>query len=161
MAALNFPSTPTTNQTYSANGKTWTWDGVSWNSTNTAAITSADITSALGYTPVPEKRVVTLADSNIITLDASTTDLALQTNTQAAGTLTINAPAGTPVEGQQILLRITCTNPQTLSFNAIFVGSSDAPLPTATSGASKEDYLGFAYNSVDGKWLLIAKNFGF
>ena len=33
MAALDFPASPTLNQTYTANGRTWTWDGTSWNST--------------------------------------------------------------------------------------------------------------------------------
>ena len=31
MAALDFPSSPTLNQIYSANGKAWIWDGVVWN----------------------------------------------------------------------------------------------------------------------------------
>ncbi len=35
MAALDFPSSPTVGQTYTANGRTWQWDGVSWNSFNT------------------------------------------------------------------------------------------------------------------------------
>jgi hypothetical protein len=30
MAALDFPASPTLNQTYTANGLTWKWDGVSW-----------------------------------------------------------------------------------------------------------------------------------
>lgn len=30
MAALDFPSSPTLNQTYTANGLTWKWDGTSW-----------------------------------------------------------------------------------------------------------------------------------
>jgi hypothetical protein len=35
VAALDFPSSPTVGQTYTANGRTWQWDGVSWNSFNT------------------------------------------------------------------------------------------------------------------------------
>ncbi len=31
MAALDFPSSPTLNQIYSANGKAWIWNGVVWN----------------------------------------------------------------------------------------------------------------------------------
>ena len=31
MAALDFPSSPTLNQIYSANGKSWIWDGSAWN----------------------------------------------------------------------------------------------------------------------------------
>ena len=34
MAALDFPASPTTNQTYTANGSTWTYNGVSWIATN-------------------------------------------------------------------------------------------------------------------------------
>jgi hypothetical protein len=30
MAALNFPPSPSTNQIYSANGKSWRFDGTSW-----------------------------------------------------------------------------------------------------------------------------------
>jgi hypothetical protein len=30
MPALNFPTSPTLNQVYSANGKTWKWDGTAW-----------------------------------------------------------------------------------------------------------------------------------
>ena len=30
MAALNFPTSPTLNQTYVANGTTWQWNGTSW-----------------------------------------------------------------------------------------------------------------------------------
>ena len=34
MAALNFPPSPNVNDTYTANGKSWKWDGVSWVSSN-------------------------------------------------------------------------------------------------------------------------------
>ena len=106
-------------------------------------------------------RVVVIADGTSVTMNSETTDLATQTNTQVAGTLTLNAPTGTPVNGQKIILRVQCTNVQTLSYNAIFTGSTDIPLPTATSGASRYDYLGFMYNTTAVKWQLIARAFGF
>ena len=106
-------------------------------------------------------RVVSIADGTSITLNANTTDLAKQVNTQASGTLTMNAPSGTPTDGQRIMLRLTTSNPQTFSWNAIFGGSTDMPLPTTSSGSSKEDYLGFIYDSVATKWHLIAKSFGY
>jgi hypothetical protein len=84
-----------------------------------------------------------------------------ETNTQALGTLTVNAPTGTLADGQKIVLRLQSTNVQTFSWNAIFVGSTDLALPTASSGASKYDYIGFIYNSTATKWHLLAKTFGF
>jgi hypothetical protein len=32
MSSLNFPQSPTNGQTYTSNGSTWVWDGISWNS---------------------------------------------------------------------------------------------------------------------------------
>ena len=40
MAVLNFPASPTVGQQYTANGSTWTWDGVSWLAYNTLSTTT-------------------------------------------------------------------------------------------------------------------------
>lgn len=106
-------------------------------------------------------RITTLADATSITINADNTDLAVQVNTQAAGTLTINAPTGTPTNGQKMIVRLQCTNAQTLSWNAAFAGSNDVALPTTSTGSSKTDYIGLIYNSTAGKWQIIAKVFGF
>jgi len=106
-------------------------------------------------------RVVVIADGTSITVNADTTDMATQANTQAAGTLTVNAPTGTPVNGQKFILRIRSTNVQTFSWNAAFQGSTDVALPTASSGSTLYDYMGFIYNSTAAKWQMIAKVFGF
>lgn len=106
-------------------------------------------------------RTTTIATGTSITMNSDTTDLAIQVNTQAAGTLTINAPTGTPVDGQKIMLRLTSTNAQTFSWNAIFGGSTDMVLPTTSSGSGKEDYIGFIYDAISTKWHLIAKSFGY
>lgn len=42
MAALDFPSSPTLNQIYSANGKSWIWDGVVWNAYSNIGVTGAN-----------------------------------------------------------------------------------------------------------------------
>jgi hypothetical protein len=94
-------------------------------------------------------------------MNADTTDIASQTNTQTAGTLTINAVTGTFFDGQKIIFRLQSANIQTFSWNAVFVGSSDLSLPTASTGSNKYDYMGFIYNSTAIKWQLLAKNFGF
>jgi hypothetical protein len=127
----------------------------------TTGATFANGITAPSFTGKVTSRVVSIAEATSITMNADTTDLAVQVNTLAAGTLTINAPTGTPVNGQRIMLRLTSSNVQTFAWNAVFRGSTDQALPTASSGATKEDYLGFIYDSVAGKWDLIAKNFGF
>jgi hypothetical protein len=108
-----------------------------------------------------QARVVVIADGTSITVNADTTDVATQANTQAVGTLTINAPTGTIVNGQKFILRLSSTNVQTFSWNAVFQGSTDIGLPTASSGGGLTDYVGFIYNSTSSKWQMIAKVFGF
>jgi hypothetical protein len=105
-------------------------------------------------------RVVVIADATSITMNADTTDMATQANTQTAGTLTVNAPSGTPTNGQKIMLRLRSTNVQTFSWNAIFQGGT-TPLPTTSSGSSKYDYYGFIYNGTATKWQIVGSATGF
>jgi hypothetical protein len=107
------------------------------------------------------KRVVSIPSSASLTLDLDTTDVGFQKNIQVAGTLTINAPSGTPVSEQRIEILLKSTNIQTLAWDAVFQGSSDLSLPTASTGTDKYDRLGFSWNEDAGKWQLIAKVFGF
>ena len=55
MAALDFPSSPTLNQVYTAaSGACWTWDGISWRSANASVFTvtgTAPVSSTGGLTP--------------------------------------------------------------------------------------------------------------
>jgi hypothetical protein len=133
-----------------------------WEKANLTAGAGIAVTNGAGsITVAVSTRVVTISDGTSITINADTTDIATQANTQAAGTLTLNAPTGTPVNGQRVILRLTSTNVQTFSWNPAFVGSTDLALPTASSGSSKVDYMGFIYNSTATKWHLLAKVFGF
>jgi hypothetical protein len=97
------------------------------------------------------KRVVTVSDATSITPNTDNADMIYQANTQALGTLTINADTGTPTDGQSLLLIIKSTNVQTFSWNAQFVGGTTA-LPTVTSGATKRDKYAFMYSTVSSKW---------
>jgi hypothetical protein len=106
-------------------------------------------------------RVVVITDGTTVTMNANTTDIATQSNSQTAGTLTIAAPTGTPSNGQKLILRLLSVNIQTFSWNATFQGSTDLALPTASSGSNKYDYMGFIWNSTNSKWQLLAKNMGY
>lgn len=113
-----------------------TWAGIEW---------------GMGFVP---KRVTSVADATSITPNADTTDIVTQINTQAAGTLTMNAPTGTPVSGQALVIRIKSTNVQTFSWNAIYRAVGSGVLPSSTDGSSATNYYSFLYNSDDTKWDL-------
>lgn len=130
--------------------------GFTWNSgTNTATLSVAPTYDIYAYAPVTssdrDPGVLTVADATSITPSTDLYKIIHQTNTQAAGTLTINADSGTPVDGRGFTLRIESTNAQSLSFNAQYVGGTN-PLPTTTSGSGKVDYYSFIYYAADGKY---------
>ena len=106
-------------------------------------------------------RVITVTDSNNISINADMTDIVYQLNTQATGTLTINAPTGSIFNGQKLVIKIKSANTQTFSWNAVYSGSTDLALPTNSTGNSKIDYTGFIYDTTTSKWHILAKNFGF
>jgi hypothetical protein len=106
-------------------------------------------------------RVVVIADGTTVAINADTTDIATQANTQTAGTLTISAPTGTPANGQKFIFRLLSANVQTFAWNAVFQGSTDTVLPSASSGSNKYDYFGFIWNSTNSKWQMLAKNLGY
>ena len=51
--AINFPASPTTNQTYTYNGRTWTYNGVGWQATGSTGLTvytKTNFTATAGQT---------------------------------------------------------------------------------------------------------------
>ena len=51
--AINFPASPTTNQTYTFNGRTWTYNGVGWQATGSTGLTvytKTNFTATAGQT---------------------------------------------------------------------------------------------------------------
>jgi hypothetical protein len=151
---------PTTGVTVpSGNAYLVAWDGLDFVKIDADAVTLTGTQTLTNKEIV--KRVVAVADAATITPNADTSDIVTQANAQAIGTLTMNAPSGSAVNGQALVIRISSAAVQTFAWNAIYQGSSDLPLPLTTSGAGKTDYLGFIYNSTSTKWQVLAKNFGF
>lgn len=101
----------------------------------------------------PFVRIGTVASSASITINADAYD---QYNiTALAVDATINAPSGTPLNGQKLIIRILDdgTN-RNLTWNAIFrvIGTT---LPAATT-ATKTCYVGCIYNTAATKWDVVA-----
>jgi hypothetical protein len=121
--------------------------------------TSLTATSSITGPVTP--RISIISDGVTVTINATSTDIASQTNTQAAGVLTIGPMTGPFFDGQKIVLRLKSANVQQFAWDSSFVGSADLALPTVSTGSNKYDYMGFIYNEATTKWDLLAKNFGF
>lgn len=104
-------------------------------------------------------RVVALTDAATVTPNCGTTDIG--TLLTLSQTSVLANPTGSPVSGQRLIIRIKSTAIQNISFGSQYRSSNDITLPTATTGGSKTDYLGFIWNSVDSTWDYISKNLGF
>jgi hypothetical protein len=65
---------------------------------------------------------------------------------------TFNAPSGTPLDGNSLVLKIKASGLIQLAWNAIYRGGTDISLPTV---AYKTMVLHFMYNTADTKWDLV------
>lgn len=109
-----------------------------------------------------QRRVVTVADSTPVSTDAALGDI-FQMAAMSNDT-TFNAPTNASYDGQTIEYRIKSSASKTLTWTGGaggFRGSSDVPLPSATTGSSKYDRIAFEYHSTDNKWDCVAVNKGF
>lgn len=137
-----------------------TLDPSSWTGTQTNLSVGANISAKQTISAALGRSLKqTMANATSITPGLNY-DYCRQDNTQAAGTLTVNAPTGTASDGDRLCLLLKATNAQTYSFNAIYRGSTTTALPT-TLAAGKSDWLEFRYNSTDTKYDLINYRGGF
>lgn len=140
MATVNFPNSPTLSQVYSANGKTWQYNGVGWKLVNTL--------SALTYTTT----------AGVVTIDCSGGKdiLAEVTVNQNA---TLNLINGT--NGQRILVRVLQTGSYTLTGGSMIAYSTDLTALDISTTANSRSYLGFIYFGTASKYDLLSINKGF
>lgn len=104
-----------------------------------------------------EPRIVSTASYTTDTgtsLTVATTDQFVIT--AQAGALKFNNPGGTPVNGENIIIRIKDDGTaRALTYDTQFRASSDLALPSTTV-LSKTLYMGFIFNSTDTTWDLLA-----
>jgi hypothetical protein len=127
------------------------------------AVEGVDVPTASSTTTFTNKRITkrveTLTDAATVTPNVDSYDGGLLAT--LSQTTTIANPTGTPTNFQQYILRIKSSTSRTLNWGSQFRGGADLSLPTATTGTSKTDYLGFQWNSADSKWDILAKVTGY
>jgi hypothetical protein len=100
-----------------------------------------------------DPRVVSAASASSLTPDIATADQYAYTALAAA--LTINAPTGTPVNGNTLIFRLLDNGTaRALTWNATYTAIG-VTLPTTTV-ANKTTYVGCIYNANNTRWDVIA-----
>jgi hypothetical protein len=149
------PSEATPSQT-TAGSLVWgTTDQVLTSGNGVSRVTFVDTATAQTLTTKRiTPRVVNVASAASVVPNSNGTD---QYNiTALAVPVTIEAPTGTPTNGQKLLIRIKDNGTaRALTWNAIYrvIGVT---LPTTTT-ANKTIYVGCIYNSADSTWDVVAE----
>ena len=100
-----------------------------------------------------DPRVTSAASASTLTPDISVSDV--YAYTALAATLTINAPIGTPLDGDKLIFRLLDNGTgRTLTWNATYTVIG-VTLPTTTT-ANKTTYVGCIYNANNTRWDVIA-----
>jgi hypothetical protein len=125
--------------------------------TGSTTLAGASIATYTGTETLTNKRidprVTSAASASSLTPSIATADVYAYT-ALAAG-LTINAPTGTPVDGDKLIFRLLDNGTaRTLTWNATYTVIG-VTLPTTTT-ASKTTYVGCIYNANNTRWDVIA-----
>lgn len=123
-----------------------------------SGIASSSLATLTGSQTLTNKLVVPRAGNiaNAATITPSYTSYDIYSVTALAQSLFVN-PAGTPTDGQKLIIRITSNSSiHSIAWDSSYAPSGVASLPTATV-ASKTITMGFIYDAnVAAKWILLA-----
>jgi len=127
--------------------------------TNATSFAAAFLATYTGAETLTNKRINprTSGATSATTLTPDISSYDQYNLTAQATSLSINAPIGTPVDGNKLIFRILDSgSAQTLSWNATYT-VINVTLPTTTT-ASKMLYVGCIYNSTNTRWDVVAVN---
>lgn len=118
----------------------------------TTTMAGTDATQTLTNKRI-DPRVTSAASASSLTPDVSVADI--YAYTALAADLTINAPTGTPVNGDKLIFRLLDNGTsRALSWDATYTAIG-VILPTATT-LSKMTYVGCIYNAANTRWDAVA-----
>jgi hypothetical protein len=125
--------------------------------TGATTLAGASIATYTGTETLTNKRidprVTSAASASSLTPSIATADV--YAYTALAANLTINAPTGTPVDGDKLIFRLLDNGTtRTLTWNATYTVIG-VTLPTSTT-ANKTSYIGCIYNANNTRWDVIA-----
>lgn len=135
----------------------------------TQTLTSKTLTSPVVNTPTitggtatnlrANPRVTALTDAASIVVPGDTTDVGTVT---LGGNRTLANPTGTPVNGQELLIRVkqSAAGSNTLTYGTEYRFPGGVA-PTITATANRTDYLTFRYHATDARWdcISVSQNF--
>jgi hypothetical protein len=135
------------------NGSVNTSDAMTIQTTGVVTIPNVSIASGTIASTRIDPRVTSAASASSLTPDISASDV--YAFTALATGLTINAPTGTPLDGDKLIFRLLDNGTsRSLTWNGTYTVIG-VTLPTATT-ISKTTYVGCIYNANNTRWDVIA-----
>ena len=135
MAALNFPNSPSLNEIYTANGKSWRWDGYSWKTYFILDVPSG----GTGFTGYSLGDLLVGAGSTFIKFSVGTDNYVLKADSSSGSGLTWAIDSGgiSSINGIASVTQLFETGTSGDFFNISSVGSSHTfNIPIAGSGST-------------------------